>query len=220
MKGLEIVDLVVETREGKRIIDGLSLEFKDGGRYGLLGPNGSGKSSLVAAIMGHPAYRVVSGQIRLDGRDVAGLGVDERARLGLFLGTQYPAEVAGVSFASFMRTTLGRLRENRLNFLEVMEEMEAEAGALGFRQFDPERELNVGFSGGEKKKSEILQMLLIKPRFAFLDEPDSGLDKRSVELVARRLATIDYPTTLIIITHHDRLLEAMELDAVYQLKGA
>jgi Fe-S cluster assembly ATP-binding protein len=220
MKGLRLDKLVVETREGKRLLDGVSMEFRDGTNYALLGPNGAGKSSLVAAVMGHPGYVIKSGAIMLDGEDITALTADEKARRGLFLAMQYPVEIAGVSYASFLRTALARRTGNRFNFIEVLTQLGEEARGLGFREFDPERELNVGFSGGEKKKSEILQMLMLRPRFAFLDEPDSGLDKKSVALLAARLQRLDYPTSLILITHHDQVLEAVAPEQTYDLGAA
>ena len=206
MKGLDIQNLSVATKESKEILHGVTMHFSDHQVYALLGRNGSGKSTLVSTIMGHPHYQITGGQILLDGEDITNLPADERAKRGLFLAMQYPAEVAGVSYANFLRTALARLTNNDFNFLEALNELNSEAKRLGFRHFDPERDLNVGFSGGEKKKSEILQMLILKPRFAFLDEPDSGLDKPSVKELGEQLSKLDYPTTLVIISHHDHLL--------------
>lgn len=217
MKRLEVQDLVVETVDGVRVVDGASMIFEDGKRYALVGRNGAGKSSLLLTIMGHPGYKVVAGDVLLDGKSIVKLSADERAKAGLFLGMQYPCEVAGVSFANFLRTAVARVSQNSRNFLEVLGELKEEALALGFVDFDADRDLNAGFSGGEKKKSEVLQMLMLRPRFGFLDEPDSGLDKKSVELVAKRLAKIDYPTCLVIVSHHDRLLGALEIDETYTL---
>lgn len=218
MKGLEIKNLCVETIDGKRILDDVSMEFRDGKNYALLGRNGSGKSTLVNTIMGHPHYRVISGKIILDGEDITNLPADERAKRGLFLAMQYPAEVAGVSYGSFLRTSLARLTDNDFNFLEVLTRLKTEAEKLGFKDFDYERDLNVGFSGGEKKKSEILQMLILRPRFAFLDEPDSGLDKPSVKELGERLSALDYSTSLIVISHHDHLLETLKPDFTYNME--
>lgn len=218
MKGLELVNLSVQTTGGKPIIRDLSMKFLDNERYALLGENGAGKSSLISAIMGHPGYKITTGKILLDGEDITRLSPDQRARKGLFLAMQYPVEITGVSYASFLRTVIARLTDNKTNFLDVLENLQREAANLGFRDFDYNRDLNVGFSGGEKKKSEILQMLMIKPRFAFLDEPDSGLDKKSVGLLAERLANLGYPSTLVIISHHDRLLAAVNPSETYMLE--
>lgn len=218
MKGLELVNLSVETVGGKPIIRDLSMKFLDNERYALLGENGAGKSSLISAIMGHPGYKITTGKILLDGEDITRLSPDQRARKGLFLAMQYPVEITGVSYASFLRTVIARLTDNKTNFLDVLENLQREAANLGFRDFDYNRDLNVGFSGGEKKKSEILQMLMLKPRFAFLDEPDSGLDKKSVGLLAERLANLGYPSTLVIISHHDRLLAAVNPSETYTLE--
>ena len=217
MGRLEVQKLVVESSDGVRVVDGASMVFEDGGRYALVGRNGAGKSSLLLAIMGHPGYRVVSGDVLLDGKSILELSPDERARAGLYLGMQYPVEVPGVSFADFLRTSLARVSDNKRNFLEALAELRDETEGLGFADFKVERELNVGFSGGEKKKSEILQMLALRPRFAFLDEPDSGLDKKSVELVAKRLANLEYPTCLVVVSHQERLLGELKLDKTYEL---
>lgn len=217
-KGLEIKNLNVATTEGKTIFSNVSVRFEDNKNYALVGRNGSGKSTLVSAIMGHPHYQVTGGQILLDGKDITNLSPDERAKRGLFLAMQYPAEIPGVSYANFLRTALGRLTGNQFNFLEVLERLQREAKALGFKDFDYNRDLNVGFSGGEKKKSEILQMLILKPRFAFLDEPDSGLDKISVKRLSERLAQLDFPTSLIVISHHDKLLETIKPESIYDME--
>lgn len=218
MKGLKINNLSVATTDGTKILHNISLSFHDGSTYALLGRNGCGKSTLVNVIMGSPEYTVTSGQIALDGVDITNWTPDQRAKAGLFLAHQYPAEIPGVSYGNFLRTVLVNLKSNDFIFGEVLKELEANAKALGFADFDYHRNLNVGFSGGEKKKSEILQMLALRPRFAFLDEPDSGLDKASVRRLAKVLATLNYPTTLIVISHHNHLLEALQPSAVYNME--
>lgn len=220
MRGLELKGLTVKTNDGKTILKDISMRFQDRKNYALLGENGSGKSSLVNAIMGHPYYKITAGKILLDDIDITKLKPNEKAKLGLFLANQYPAEINGVSYGNFLRTALCNLTNNNFNYLEALERLQQEAKRLGFNDFDYNRDLNVGFSGGEKKKSEILQMLVLKPRFAFLDEPDSGLDKPSVKKLAERLADLDYPTSLIIISHHDRLLQSVKLSKTYTLKGS
>ena len=218
MKGLRIEHLSVATVEGKPIFRDVTLDFQDNARYALLGRNGSGKSTLVNVIAGHPHYQITGGKIILDGEDITHLKADERAKRGIFLAMQYPAEIPGVSYANFLRTSLAKLTDNQFNFLEVLNQLQTEAANLGFQRFDYNRDLNVGFSGGEKKKSEILQMLILKPRFAFLDEPDSGLDKISVKYLSARLRALDYPTTLIIISHHDQLLAAVHPTTTYDME--
>lgn len=218
MKGLRIEHLSVATIEGKPIFHDVTLDFQDNARYALLGRNGSGKSTLVNVIAGHPHYQITGGKIILDGEDITHLKADERAKRGIFLAMQYPAEIPGVSYANFLRTSLTKLTDNQFNFLEVLNQLQTEAASLGFQHFDYNRDLNVGFSGGEKKKSEILQMLILNPRFAFLDEPDSGLDKISVKYLSARLRALDYPTTLIIISHHDQLLAAVHPTTTYDME--
>ena len=218
MKGLRIEHLSVATIEGKPIFHDVTLDFQDNARYALLGRNGSGKSTLVNVIAGHPHYQITGGKIILDGEDITHLKADERAKRGIFLAMQYPAEITGVSYANFLRTSLTKLTDNQFNFLEVLDQLQTEAASLGFQHFDYNRDLNVGFSGGEKKKSEILQMLILKPRFAFLDEPDSGLDKISVKYLSARLRALNYPTTLVIISHHDQLLAAVHPTTTYDME--
>lgn len=218
MKGLRVEHLSVTTIEGKPIFRDVTLDFQDNARYALLGRNGSGKSTLVNVIAGHPHYQITGGKIILDGEDITHLKADERAKRGIFLAMQYPAEIPGVSYANFLRTSLAKLTDNQFNFLEVLNQLQTEAANLGFQHFDYNRDLNVGFSGGEKKKSEILQMLILKPRFAFLDEPDSGLDKISVKYLSSRLRALHYPTTLVIISHHDQLLAAVHPTTTYDME--
>jgi Fe-S cluster assembly ATP-binding protein len=215
---LEVKNLSVSTAEGKPLLFGVSLRFEMGKRYALLGPNGSGKSTLVGALMGHPNYTVASGQILLDGKDITTAPADEKARAGLFLGAQYPAEIEGVSWSSFLRMVLAQ-HADKPNFFDALEAAESNARDLGFKGFDPARDLNVGFSGGEKKKSEILQLLALRPKFAFLDEPDSGLDTDGVLALGQKLDALDFPTALVLITHHYKTLETIRPDVVYILKS-
>lgn len=218
MKGLIINNLSVKLTNGQLIIKGLSLEFADNTIYALVGPNGAGKSSLVNTIMGHPDYKISNGKILLDGKDITKLNVTERARLGLFLGMQYPVELVGVSYSDYLRTALTSLGKMPDNWFDKLSLLDQYARALGFRNFNSNRDLNVGFSGGEKKKSEILQMLMLQPRFAMLDEPDSGLDKASITKLAALLKSLDYPTSLIIISHHDKLLSELHPAKTYHLE--
>ena len=217
-KGLEIKHLTVATKDGKQIIKkDISLHFSDRTNYALLGHNGCGKTTLVSAIMGSPEYRVISGQIRLDETDITDLPPNERAKLGIFLAMQSPIEIP-ISYSNFLRSVLANIDTDERNFFDVLDELKQDASRLGFDDFDPQRQLNAGFSGGEKKKSEILQMLAIRPRFALLDEPDSGLDRDSVSRLAERLLAIDYPTSLIVISHHDHLLNELKPTVTYNLE--
>jgi Fe-S cluster assembly ATP-binding protein len=218
MKLLEIKNLAVATAEGKPILHDISLRFEVGRRYAILGPNGAGKSALVNSLLSHPHYKITAGQILLDGDDITGLPTDEKARRGLFLGAQYPAEVEGVSFANFLRSALAH-QASPTKFYNILAELERQAAQLNFAKFDSERDLNVGWSGGEKKKSEILQMLALKPSFAFLDEPDSGLDVDGVAALGKVLNQLDFPVGLVVITHHPKALAALSPDVVYILKN-
>lgn len=218
MKGLEIKDLSVQTADGQSIIRHLSLHFDDSQIYALVGHNGCGKTTLVETIMGRPNHIVTGGQILLDGEDIAKLPTEQRAKRGLFLALQQPVEAPGISYSDFIRTALVNLGGQHCDFFTVLSDLQDEAKALGFRHFDYRRDLNVGFSGGEKKKSEIIQLFALRPRFAFLDEPDSGLDKDSVNRLAEQLRQLDFPITLIIISHHDRLLSQLQPSATYNLE--
>lgn len=205
MSGIKIKNLTVQAGS-RTIINDLSLDLADNQIYILRGHNGCGKSTLVNAIMGSPDYTVAKGNILLDEQDITDLSTDERAKLGLFIAMQYPVEIAGISYADFLRVSLQSL-DKLTDFSVVLKNLQQNAALLGFTNFDYHRDLNVGFSGGEKKKSEILQMLALRPRFAFLDEPDSGLDQQSVQLLSNCLHNLDYPTSLIIITHNQQLLD-------------
>ena len=207
MSGIKIKNLTVQAGS-RTIINDLSLDLADNQIYILRGHNGCGKSTLVNAIMGSPDYTVTKGNILLDEQDITDLSTDERAKLGLFIAMQYPVEIAGISYADFLRVSLQSL-DKLTDFSVVLKNLQQNAALLGFTNFDYHRDLNVGFSGGEKKKSEILQMLALRPRFAFLDEPDSGLDQQSVQLLSNCLHNLDYPTSLIIITHNQQLLDSL-----------
>ena len=217
MKGLNIVNLSVDAN-GRHIINNLSLSFQGGRTYALIGANGSGKSTLANVIMGNPEYTVAGGQIILDGHDITNLDTAERAKLGLFLAMQYPTEIAGISYADFLRTALVSQYGNNIDFSSTLNELMANARRLGFNSFDYRRDVNVGFSGGEKKKSEIMQMLAIKPRFAFLDEPDSGLDAASVRKLSTILRSLDYPTTIVIVSHNEQLVNNLHPSTIYDME--
>ena len=212
MSTLEIKDLHVSitTPEGveKEILKGVSLTVKSGETHAVMGPNGSGKSTLSYAIAGHPKYTVTSGSITLDGESVLEMSVDERARAGLFLAMQYPVEVPGVSMSNFLRTAVTAVRGEAPKLRLWVKEVKA---AMADLQIDPqfgERSVNEGFSGGEKKRHEILQLGLLRPKFAILDETDSGLDVDALRVVSEgvnRFGEAEHAGVLLI-THYTRIL--------------
>ncbi|WP_067924518.1 Fe-S cluster assembly ATPase SufC [Alicyclobacillus shizuokensis] len=214
---LTIEDLRVSV-EDKEIVKGLSLQIKGGEIHAVMGPNGTGKSTLASALMGHPAYSVTSGRVTLDGEDVLAMSVDERARAGLFLAMQYPAEVSGVSNANFLRTALNARRGegNELPVIKFHRLLQQKMKDLNIDPSFAERYLNEGFSGGEKKRNEILQMSLLEPKIAILDEIDSGLDIDALKLVADAVNQLRSPQTgFLIITHYQRLLQYIVPDYVH-----
>ena len=209
---LHIKDLhvVIDTPEGveKEILKGVDLTVNSGETHAVMGPNGSGKSTLSYAIAGHPRYRVTAGSITLDGQDVLEMSVDERARAGLFLAMQYPVEVPGVSMSNFLRTAVTAVRGEAPKLRLWVKEVKA---AMTDLEIDPqfaERSVNEGFSGGEKKRHEILQLGLLKPKIAILDETDSGLDVDALRVVSEgvnRFAEAEHAGVLLI-THYTRIL--------------
>jgi len=212
MSTLDIKNLhvVIDTPEGveKEILKGVDLTVKSGETHAVMGPNGSGKSTLSYAIAGHPRYRVTSGSITLDGQDVLEMSIDERARAGLFLAMQYPVEVPGVSMSNFLRTAVTAVRGEAPKLRLWVKEVKA---AMTDLEIDPqfaERSVNEGFSGGEKKRHEILQLGLLKPKIAILDETDSGLDVDALRVVSEgvnRFAEAEHAGVLLI-THYTRIL--------------
>ncbi len=205
--------------QDKEIVKGVDLEIRAGEKHALMGPNGSGKSTLAAALMGHPAYRV-EGEILLDGVPVGELPPEERARRGMFLGFQYPVAVPGVSVANFLRAALGARQGREVPVKEFRREMESAFAALEVPREFAGRYLNDGFSGGEKKRLEILQMLLLRPRLALLDETDSGLDIDALKVVAagiNRAAGAD--VGVLLVTHYQRLLDHVRPDRVHVFMG-
>jgi Fe-S cluster assembly ATP-binding protein len=209
---LSIQDLHVSI-EGREVIRGISLEVRAGERHAIMGPNGSGKSTLALALMGHPAYRVTGGIILLKGADINGLAADERARLGLFLGFQVPVAVPGVSVASFIRSAVkarlpGVAGDDHEGLKDFRKRLTARMKELGMDPSFTTRYLNDGFSGGEAKRLEILQMAMLSPAIAVLDEPDSGLDIDAVKIVAKNIMSAAGPETgLVVVTHYQRILE-------------
>ncbi|WP_407690822.1 Fe-S cluster assembly ATPase SufC [Rubrobacter tropicus] len=212
---LKIDNLHVEI-EGGEILKGLGLEVGKGEIHAIMGPNGSGKSTLSNVLMGHPRYDVTDGTIEFLGEDVLELEPDERARLGMFLAFQYPSEVPGVSVANFLRTAVNSVREKELPPMEMYRLLQDK---MKIMQMDPkfaERYLNEGFSGGEKKRNEILQMLMLEPKLAIMDETDSGLDIDALQVVSKGVNELRGPEfSAVIITHYQRILRYIEPDHVH-----
>ena len=212
---LKIEDLQIEI-DGQEIVKGLDLEVGKGEIHAIMGPNGSGKSTLANVLMGHPRYEVTGGSITFQGEDVFELEPDERAKLGMFLAFQYPSEVPGVSVANFLRTAVNSVREEELNPMEMYRLLQEK---MSIMQMDPkfaERYLNEGFSGGEKKRNEILQMLMLDPKLAIMDETDSGLDIDALQVVAKGVNEMKGPEfSAVIITHYQRILRYIEPDRVH-----
>lgn len=214
---LTIKDLHVAI-EGKEILKGVNLEVKGGEIHAIMGPNGTGKSTLSSAIMGHPKYEVTSGTITLDGKDVLEMEVDERARAGLFLAMQYPSEITGVTNADFMRSAINSKREegNELSIMKFIKELDKKMDILEMDPDMAQRYLNEGFSGGEKKRNEILQLMMLEPKIAILDEIDSGLDIDALKIVSKGINQMkgeDFGC--IMITHYQRLLNYITPDFVH-----
>ncbi|EAG7395129.1 Fe-S cluster assembly ATPase SufC, partial [Listeria monocytogenes] len=206
MATLKIQDLHVEI-EGKEILKGVNLEISTGEIHAIMGPNGTGKSTLSSAIMGHPKYEVTQGTITLDGEDVLEMEVDERARAGLFLAMQYPSEISGVTNAEFIRAAINSRREegDEIPVMQFIRKLDAKMDILDMDEEMAERYLNEGFSGGEKKRNEILQLLMIEPKLAILDEIDSGLDIDALKVVSKGVNEMrGEGFGCLIITHYQR----------------
>ncbi|SDC06910.1 Fe-S cluster assembly ATP-binding protein [Paenibacillus sp. UNCCL117] len=204
--------------EGKEILKGLSLEIKGGEIHAIMGPNGTGKSTLASTLMGHPKYEVVGGSVTLDGEDVLEMATDERARAGLFLAMQYPSEITGVTNADFLRSAINARREegSEISLIKFIRLMESKMKELEMNPEFMHRYLNEGFSGGEKKRNEILQMLMLDPRIVILDEIDSGLDIDALRIVAAGVnAMRSEDRGFLIITHYQRLLDYIKPDFVH-----
>jgi Fe-S cluster assembly ATP-binding protein len=190
------------------ILTGLSLTINPGEIHVIMGPNGSGKSTLANTLMGHPNYTVTKGTIVLDGTDITHLSPDKRARLGLFLSMQHPPELAGVSMSQFLRLAKNTLSNTTVNPLDFNKNLNATLGKLGLDQTFAQRPVNAGFSGGEKKRAEIAQALLLNPTYAILDEIDSGLDVDGLRMTADGINQFKNPNnSLLLITHYNRILE-------------
>jgi Fe-S cluster assembly ATP-binding protein len=213
---LEIKELHAEVA-GKEILKGINLSLRSGELAALMGPNGSGKSTLAYALMGHPKYKITSGSVTLDGQDLLKLSVDQRSKAGLFLGFQYPQEVSGLSLSKFLWTAhMQRHTADDADAEQFGKELSTHLDYLGMDQTLLQRSLNEGFSGGEKKRVEVLQMATLHPTFSILDEPDSGLDIDAVRSVGETVAKLHRPDAgILVITHYQRILKYLKPDAVH-----
>lgn len=211
MSTLVINDLHVSI-DGKEILKGVDLTINSKEIHALMGPNGNGKSTLLAAIMGHPKYTVTQGEVTLDGQNVLEMDVDQRSKAGLFLGMQYPQEVTGVTNSDFLKAALNARREKPIGLFAFIKEMEGAIAKLEMKSDLAHRYVNEGFSGGEKKRNEILQMMLLKPSLAMLDEIDSGLDVDAMKIVASAILD-EYEKRdlgLVIVSHYDRFYQLIK----------
>ncbi|GMX64155.1 MULTISPECIES: Fe-S cluster assembly ATPase SufC [Paenibacillus] len=212
------IDGLKATVEGKEILKGLSLTIKGGEVHAIMGPNGTGKSTLASTLMGHPKYEVTEGSVTLNGEDVLEMATDERARAGLFLAMQYPSEITGVTNADFLRSAINARREegSEISLIKFIRQMEAKMKELEINPEFMHRYLNEGFSGGEKKRNEILQMMMLDPSIVILDEIDSGLDIDALRIVATGVnAMRSEERGFLIITHYQRLLNYITPDYVH-----
>ena len=208
--------------EDKEILKGVNLTVNTGEIHAIMGPNGTGKSTLSSAIMGHPSYEVTQGEVLLDGVNILELEVDERAKAGLFLAMQYPSEITGVTNADFMRSAINAKREEgqEINLMQFIKKLDKEMDFLDIDQDMAQRYLNEGFSGGEKKRNEILQLMMLEPKFAILDEIDSGLDIDALKVVSKGINQMrgeDFGA--LMITHYQRLLNYITPDKVHVMYG-
>jgi Fe-S cluster assembly ATP-binding protein len=214
---LEVQDLHVKV-EGKEILKGVSLVINLGEVHALMGPNGSGKSTLANVFMGHPKYEVTKGKILLDGEDITSLKANERAKKGLFLSFQYPLEIPGVTVENFLRTAYNSVHGTSMSVVDFHKKMKEEMEALAIDSSFGRRYLNEGFSGGEKKRMEILQMIVLNQKFLVLDETDSGLDVDALRIVSAGINRMrGKEHGMLIITHFNRILNYVEPDHVHVL---
>ena len=215
MTFLEIKNLHVEV-DGKKIIKGISLKLEKGGIYALMGPNGSGKSTLANVLMGNPRYKIISGKIFFKEEDITNLAPDKRASKGLFLLFQYPKEISGVTILNFLREAYNSVKKDKLSFLEFQKILEDKAEQLKINNKILTRYINEGFSGGEKKKAEVLQMFVLNPELAILDETDSGLDIDALKIVSKGINSfVNKDKCILIITHHKKILNYIKPDKVF-----
>ncbi len=218
MVNLEVRDLHV-TVDGTPILKGINLEIKQGEVNTIMGPNGSGKSTLAYTLMGHPKYKIEKGQILIDGEDITQASPDERARKGLFLSFQYPQEVSGVTMSNFLRTALNSLRGEKISVMDFQKLLTEKLDLLKMDHAFGRRYLNEGFSGGEKKKAEILQLAVLQPKIAILDETDSGTDVDALKIIAHGINVVAKAQNMgiLLITHYDRILQYIKTDKVHVL---
>ncbi|WP_131746367.1 Fe-S cluster assembly ATPase SufC [Frankia sp. Cppng1_Ct_nod] len=225
MSTLEIRNLHVsvetDSAEGREILRGVDLTIRRGETHAIMGPNGSGKSTLAYSIAGHPKYTITSGTVTLDGVDVLAMSVDERARAGVFLAMQYPVEVPGVSVSNFLRSSVTAVRGEAPKLRTWVKEVRDSMAALEMDPVFAERSVNEGFSGGEKKRHEILQMALLKPKIAILDETDSGLDVDALRIVSGGIESVRAAgqTGILLITHYTRILRYVKPEFVHVMAG-
>ena len=208
MATLQIINLHAKV-EDKEILKGVNLTIKENETLALLGPNGHGKSTLLSVIMGHPKYEVTEGQILLDGQDVLSMSVDERSRAGLFLAMQYPSEVPGVINSDFLKAAMNARREKPLSLFQFYKALDKASSEVKFSMDMVNRSLNEGFSGGEKKRNEIFQMMLLNPSISMLDEIDSGLDVDAISIVSDAIKKIKKETNMgfLVVSHYARLYD-------------
>ncbi len=216
---MEIKNLHVKIDDNE-VIKGVNLTIKDGETHVIMGPNGSGKTTLAKAIMGHPQLKITEGEILVDGVSINNMKPNERAKLGIFLQFQNPIEIEGLGLLNFLNTARGAVSEKPLQFKEFMNEIKTTSKELALKEELIGRSLNHGFSGGEKKKVEILQMHILKPKLAILDEPDSGLDIDALKIVAKDVDAMRKETnmSLLVITHYSRILYYMNPQYIHVMK--
>lgn len=217
---LIIKNLCARVKEGETILNGINLEIPKGEVHAIMGPNGSGKSTLSKVLCGHPDYEVTAGSAELDGADLLSMSVDERSRAGLFLAFQYPVEVPGVTNANFMRAALqARMpKGEELNVVQFYKTLRGHMKQLGIDPAFSARAVNEGFSGGEKKRNDVLQMMMLNPTYAILDETDSGLDVDALRIISDGVNAMRAPfRSFMIITHYKRLLDYIRPDVVHVL---
>lgn len=220
---IENVHAAIETDDGdKEILKGINLDIKAGEVHAIMGPNGAGKSTLGYALAGREGYEITQGSVTLDGEDITEMEPEERAAAGFFLAFQYPIEIPGVNMSTFLKTSINAIRKQRgeeeLDALALLKLMKTKCKELGISDEMMKRSVNVGFSGGEKKRNEVLQMAMLEPKFALLDETDSGLDIDALKTVANGVnAMRDDNRSFLVITHYQRLLDYIKPDYVHIL---
>ncbi len=221
MEKLLIKNLSVSI-EGKKILDNVNLEVERGEIVALMGPNGSGKSTLALAIMGHPSYKIESGEVLYKGKNILELSPDKRAKLGIFLSFQYPSEIPGVSVSNFLRNAYNNLKDTKVDVMKFLGKINEKMDLLHIDRTFGQRHLNDGFSGGEKKKCEVLQMAVFEPEIAVLDETDSGTDVDALRVIGEGVNKIreNSKSGILVITHYNRILKYLKPNRVYiMMKG-